>query len=155
MVGPNCRPLLMKLPGHWNGADEKPEQVSQGGKTDLAQWWRSLNDPLLTQLVTQALSSNLDEKVALARIREERAYLVISRAGLFPSLDMSGYYTRQRYSANTPFGEFPQQIQGTRTPMKLGSTRAGNWMSLAESDAESRPRRLSLRHRSKTSETCG
>jgi hypothetical protein len=81
LVGANYRPPLMKLPGHWNGVDEKPrQQVSQGGKTDLAQWWRSLNDPLLDQLIIQAFSSNLDGKVALARIREERAYLVMSRA---------------------------------------------------------------------------
>jgi outer membrane protein TolC len=154
LVGPNYRPLRMKLPGHWNGADEKPEQISQGGKTDRALWWRSLNDPLLDQLITQALSSNLDEKVALARIREERAYLVMSRAGLFPSIDTSGYYTRQRYSANTPLGCFLNKFQENRTPMKSGSTRAGNWMSLAASAAAWKPRGLSLRHRSKTSETC-
>jgi outer membrane protein, multidrug efflux system len=111
LVGPNFRPPSMKLPSHWNGAYEKPsQQATQVKRTDLARWWQSLNDSLLDQLITQALASNLDEKVALSRIREERADLVMSRAGLFPAIHASGYYNRQRYSANTPFGFFPQQV---------------------------------------------
>jgi outer membrane protein, multidrug efflux system len=111
MVGPDYRPPAMKLPTHWDGNDQQIKQVeNQEDKTDLATWWQSFDDPILNQLVAQALSSNLDQKIALARVREERAYLVISRAGLFPSVDMSGSYTRQRYSANTPFGFFPQLL---------------------------------------------
>jgi outer membrane protein, multidrug efflux system len=109
MVGPDYRPLAMKLPAQWNGIDERRAEP-QTGKSDLSSWWRSFDDPLLDEIVAQALSSNLDEKIALARIREARAYVVISRAGLFPSVDMSGSYTRQRYSANTPFGFFPQLL---------------------------------------------
>ena len=66
--------------------------------------------PLLNEIVEQALASNLDEKIAIARIREERAYLASSRGALLPSIGLDGSYTRQRYSANTPFGEFPQAI---------------------------------------------
>jgi NodT family efflux transporter outer membrane factor (OMF) lipoprotein len=111
MVGPDYKPPAMKLPTHWDGNDQQIKQAeNQEQKTDLATWWQSFDDPILNQLVAQALSSNLDEKIALARIREERAYLVISRAGLYPSIDTSGSYTRQRYSANTPFGFFPQVL---------------------------------------------
>ena len=111
MVGPDYKPPAMKLPTHWDGNDQQIKQAAnQDDKTDLATWWQSFDDPILNQLVVQALSSNLDEQIALARIREERAYLVISRAGLYPSIDTSGSYTRQRYSANTPFGFFPQVL---------------------------------------------
>src|ERR1700691_4509061 len=111
MVGPDYRPPAMKLPTHWDGNDQQIKQAeNQEQKTDLATWWQSFDDPMLNQLVAQALSSNLDEKIALARIREERAYLVISRAGLFPSVGTYGSYTRQRDSANTPFGFFPQVL---------------------------------------------
>jgi multidrug efflux system outer membrane protein len=111
MVGPDYRPPAMKLPARWDGNDQQAKQAeNHDDKTDLAAWWQSFDDPILNQLVAQALSSNLDEKIALARIREERAYVVISRAGLFPSIDTSGSYTRQRYSANTPFGFFPQLL---------------------------------------------
>jgi NodT family efflux transporter outer membrane factor (OMF) lipoprotein len=111
LVGPNYERAVMKLPALWRSVDEKSEVgTGQGAKTDLATWWQAFNDPLLNAVIAEALSSNLDEKIALARIREERAYVVISRAGLYPSVDMSGYYTRQRYSANTPFGFFPQLL---------------------------------------------
>jgi outer membrane protein, multidrug efflux system len=111
MVGPDYRPPAMKFPTHWDGNDQQAKQAeNQEDKIDLATWWQSFDDPILNQLVAQALSSNLDEEIALARVREERAYVVISRAGLFPSVDTSGSYTRQRYSANTPFGFFPQLL---------------------------------------------
>src|ERR1700722_6956031 len=111
MVGPDYKPPAMKLSAQWNGSDQQmKDTANQGTKADLATWWQAFDDPLLNAVVAQALSSNLDEKIALARIREERAYLVISRAGLFPSVDMSVSYTRQRYSANTPFGFFPQVL---------------------------------------------
>jgi outer membrane protein, multidrug efflux system len=111
MVGPDYKPPAMKVPTHWDGNDHQINQAAnQDDKTDLATWWQSFDDPLLNALIAQALSSNLDEKIALARIREERAYVVISRAGLFPSVGTYGSYTRQRYSANSPFGFFPQVL---------------------------------------------
>src|SRR5271163_1953222 len=111
MVGPNYEPPAMRIPAHWEGADEVTKsQASEEANSGPAQWWRAFNDPILDELIEQALSSNLDEKIAIARIREERAYVVISRAGLLPSVDTSDSYTRQRYSANTPFGFFPQLL---------------------------------------------
>src|ERR1700719_2449011 len=85
MVGPDYRSPIMNLPARWGGSDERPRpRADAGQEIELAQWWRSFNDPLLNELIDHALVSNLDEKIALARVREERAYLVISRAGLFP-----------------------------------------------------------------------
>jgi outer membrane protein, multidrug efflux system len=111
MVGPDYKTPAMQLPTHWDGNDQQIKQAEhQEQKTDLATWWQSFDDPLLNQIVAQALSSNLDEKIAVSRIREERAYLVISRAGLYPSVGTYGSYTRQRYSANSPFGFFPQVL---------------------------------------------
>src|SRR5260370_19911594 len=111
VVGSDYRAPAMQLPAQWNGGDQQmKDAANQGTKADLATWWQAFDGRLLSAVIAQALSSNLDEKIALARIREERAYLVISRAGLYPSIDTSGYYTRQRYSANTPFGFFPQVL---------------------------------------------
>ena len=111
LVGPNYERPFMKLPALWSGVDEKSEVgAGQGAKSDLAQWWQSFDDSALNEIVEQALASNLDEKIAIARIREERAYLASSRGALLPSIGLDGSYTRQRYSANTPFGEFPQAI---------------------------------------------
>jgi NodT family efflux transporter outer membrane factor (OMF) lipoprotein len=111
MVGPDYRSPIMNLPTRWGQSDERPRpRADAGSEIELARWWQSFNDARLDELIDQALVSNLDEKIALSRIREERAYLVISRAGLFPTVDLAGSYTRQRYSANTPFGEFPNVL---------------------------------------------
>ncbi len=111
MVGPDYRSPIMNLPARWADSDERPQPQAQPGPAiELARWWQSLNDERLDELIEQALVSNLDDKIALSRIREERAYLVISKAGLFPTLDLGGSYNRQRYSANTPFGFFPRLL---------------------------------------------
>ena len=69
MVGPDYRPLAMRLPEHWNGIDQQmKEGGSDGTEADLATWWQSFDDPLLNSVIAQALSSNLDKKIALARI---------------------------------------------------------------------------------------
>jgi multidrug efflux system outer membrane protein len=121
MVGPNYRPPTMKIPAHWIGVDEQRTQgAQQATKTDLAKWWLAFDDPVLNEIVAQALSSNLDEKIAIARIREERAYLANSQGGLLPSIGLDGSYTRQRYSANTPFGEFPQLVPREENTYEAG-----------------------------------
>jgi NodT family efflux transporter outer membrane factor (OMF) lipoprotein len=68
----------------------------------LAQWWNTLNDPVLTQLIQHAVVNSPDIKDAQARVRQSRAQLGISAAGLFPMLDTSGSYTRNLNSENMP-----------------------------------------------------
>ena len=38
-----------------------------------AEWWKAFGDPVLDQLIGQALSANLDLKIAVARVAEARA----------------------------------------------------------------------------------
>ncbi len=49
-------------------------------------WWQSFGDARLNRLVEQALASNLDVEVAVARIEESKAIVVQRRAALLPSL---------------------------------------------------------------------
>lgn len=65
---------------------------------ELALWWTAFNDPSLTALVQRSLASNLTLRVAVSRVREARAELGVSRAGLLPTLDAGGSYTRFRRS---------------------------------------------------------
>ena len=68
--------------------------TSSGGGT-------SFHDPVLNQLIEQAVATNLDVRLAQARVREARAQLQATRAGLFPSANASASYTRSRTSPNT------------------------------------------------------
>ncbi|HEX6770232.1 MAG TPA: TolC family protein, partial [Candidatus Binatia bacterium] len=61
------------------------------GPADLSRWWTEFNDPTLNSVVDRAVKANLDLAVAQARIREARAVLGFTDAGLWPTLDMSGH----------------------------------------------------------------
>ncbi|MFW2829620.1 efflux transporter outer membrane subunit [Sphingomonas sp. ID0503] len=90
-VGPNyVAPPSDQLVGPaWDaGLVGAPQEV------DLADWWESFDDPLLSDLIARAAGGNLDIAVAVARLRQAREAMVQARAGLFPSLSVSGGVTR-------------------------------------------------------------
>ncbi|MBV8781303.1 MAG: efflux transporter outer membrane subunit [Phycisphaerae bacterium] len=60
----------------------------------VAQWWTTLRDPQLDQLVDRALSGNLDLQIAASRIRESRSDLRLAGASLLPSVSATGNYAR-------------------------------------------------------------
>lgn len=53
-------------------------------------WWSGLNDPALTELISRALTSSPDLKIAQARVGEARALLRVATAGFFPQVN-AGY----------------------------------------------------------------
>lgn len=74
-----------------------PEDWSVEARTDandLSRWWQTFNDPVLSGLIEQAAASNLDLEQSVARLRQAREALVVSRSSLFPSLGLSGGYNR-------------------------------------------------------------
>lgn len=54
--------------------------------TDLTSWWTAWQDPLLNQLVQQALAANPDIRVAQARVRGSRAYTQMAKSALYPTI---------------------------------------------------------------------
>ncbi|MCI0586332.1 MAG: efflux transporter outer membrane subunit [Planctomycetes bacterium] len=103
-VGPDYRPPDLASPAQWARAeagrvDEAP--------ADLARWWSSFDDPVLSSLVEGAVRSNLDLRIARARVREVRALHRVSEAALAPTLDAGGRVARERASQNGFFGQSP------------------------------------------------
>jgi len=96
-VGPNYKEPSLGTPAAWNEAQQKGVDTRAG---ELARWWTVFEDPLLNSLVERAVQSNLDLRVAEARIREARAVRAAAAAGLWPALDTAGSYTRSRSSEN-------------------------------------------------------
>jgi outer membrane protein, multidrug efflux system len=96
-VGPNFRMPDMRLPATWS-------EVPQNGVTTqplhMAQWWKTFNDPGLDALIERAVQSNLDLRLAQARMRESRALRGVAAADLWPTIDVSGSYARNRRSEN-------------------------------------------------------
>jgi len=78
--------------------DEPAESVKQVTPSMLVDWWNTLEDPVLTDLIEFAINENLDLKLAQSRLRESRAQRWIAKSIFFPSVDAGGEYTRGRIS---------------------------------------------------------
>jgi len=74
-------------PSAWSKSDAafKPVAATQ----NLETWWRQLGDPLLEQLIVEAMTSAPDLRSAQARLRQARANRDLAVANLFPSLGVS------------------------------------------------------------------
>jgi NodT family efflux transporter outer membrane factor (OMF) lipoprotein len=103
-VGPDYTPPEMNVPGQWSAELTGGVIPERRGSKELAQWWSTLNDPLLTGLIEEAITANHDLRNARARVREARARRNISRTGLFPSVDASGSFSKRRGSEDTGSG---------------------------------------------------
>lgn len=62
--------------------------------SDVGDYWKQLNDPLLTQFVGQALTRNLDLAQSAARLDQARAQLASAKAGFFPQVTGSAGATK-------------------------------------------------------------
>jgi NodT family efflux transporter outer membrane factor (OMF) lipoprotein len=96
-VGPNYERPDLAAPVGWKEAQQTGVDARAA---ELSRWWSAFNDPLLNSLVERAVRSNLDLRLAEARIREARASRVVTAAGAWPTVDVSGSYTRNRASEN-------------------------------------------------------
>ena len=88
----------------WNTQLDDGLNDSETDPGQLAQWWKTLDDPVLTGLIGRAVKNNLDLKTAVARLRQARAERAVVKSDLFPALDASGTATRSRSSGDTGAG---------------------------------------------------
>ena len=93
-VGPDYREPEVPAPQEFIGA----ENVKFTTAAVERDFWKSFNDPLLDQLVEQALDSNHDIRIAMTRLREARALRGEARLDLAPTVTASGGYTDSRSS---------------------------------------------------------
>ena len=96
-VGPNYRQPETAVTAAWNEAQQSGFDI---GPAPLTDWWTEFNDTLLNSLVKRAVQSNLDIRLAEARIRESRALRDATAADAWPRLDTTGSYARSRSSEN-------------------------------------------------------
>ena len=96
-VGPDYREPKLAMPASWQEAQQKGVEIRP---VEMARWWTTFNDPLLNSLVERAVKSNLDLRIAEARIREARASRAVVASGAWPTVDVSASYKRNRTSEN-------------------------------------------------------
>jgi NodT family efflux transporter outer membrane factor (OMF) lipoprotein len=104
-VGPDYKSPEIAAPDKWTASLRRGLSDTQPDAQALAQWWTTLGDPDLSNLVECAVTGNPDLQAAQARIREARARRGIAQAGLSPALDLGGSATVSRGSEDLGPGD--------------------------------------------------
>ena len=71
-------------------------EPSEAADTVNTQWWRQFDDPVLDQLIAEALAHNLNVKVAAANVEQAAGVLTQTRSALFPQVGYDGAAGRAR-----------------------------------------------------------
>jgi NodT family efflux transporter outer membrane factor (OMF) lipoprotein len=101
-VGPDFKPPDTPVPAGWAGPAAWP--AATPAEEDLTRWWMAFDDHLLASLIQEAVESNLDLKLAGARIRQARAARGVAESFLAPTLDATGSYLRSESSVSPSTG---------------------------------------------------
>jgi len=118
-VGPDYEAPQSKIPETW--LEPVPVSATEWSSRELAQWWQGFNDHRLNNLIERALESNLDIKIAKARVQAARAQRDATDAERWPSVDASSSYQRQRIS--------PNALQGSLGALQGGGGQSGSQSS--------------------------
>jgi NodT family efflux transporter outer membrane factor (OMF) lipoprotein len=106
-VGKGTREMVadaVAVPGRWQQGSSTSKPL------DVALWWRRFRDPVLNELITEALKASPTVRSALEKVTEYRARRGVESANLFPSLaanqsgsgarTTSGVTTSESYQAS-------------------------------------------------------
>ena len=120
-VGPNYKRPEMTPPPQFRGA----ESAAPASLADTP-WWEVFDDPALQKLVRESLASNLDLKIASARVLESRAVAGVAASFLYPTIGLGFGYSGQQVSR---LGEppLPKEDQPDRVYNNWPLTGALSW----------------------------
>ena len=92
-VGPNYKRPTVNTPSSYRGA-LAPDIAPPTNATPLgAQKWNTVfTDPVLQQLITEALKNNYDVQIAADRVLEQQAQVGITKAAQYPTLNVGATY---------------------------------------------------------------
>ncbi len=80
MVGPDYKEPKTSVLDHWISQDSIVKSTPYTNRI----WWKSFNDPVLTQLIQQGYENNLSLQSAGVRVLQARAQLAQSVGNLYP-----------------------------------------------------------------------
>jgi multidrug efflux system outer membrane protein len=80
-------PSQVTVPGAF---EERAPEGRPSSEQELAQWWTVWHDPVLAQLITEALQANTDIRIAQRRVAEARAMVTVAESALYPTVSASG-----------------------------------------------------------------
>lgn len=121
MVGPDYHSPCLDIPDTF-----KYEVSNAKGDLNL-EWWRQFDDPVLNDLIEEALANNYNVKIAAANIDNAVGILIQVRAPLFPQLGYTGSYTRYRTSTNLATTQLPAPFTLKNPQTTWQAIATGSW----------------------------
>ncbi|HMA30808.1 MAG TPA: TolC family protein, partial [Casimicrobiaceae bacterium] len=106
------------------------------GTTDV-EWWKEVGDPVLDDLIAEALAANRNVRIAAANVEQAAAVLTQTRSGLFPQVGYGGSGQRARATESGASPELARLIPNPQTAYEAALS--ATW----ELDLWGRIRRLS------------
>lgn len=100
-VGPNYKKPQTSMPLKYAEQDLSTNEIES-----LKNWWETLEDPILNEMIQTAITNNYSLKIALEKIEETRAQYRIKRADLFPEIDLNAQACRTKISRNLILSSF-------------------------------------------------
>ncbi len=124
-VGPDYRPPASPLAGPYPSAALTATQPDARPAAVLDHWWSSFDDPVLSDLVVEALAQNLDIAAAGARVDQARAAARAAGAALAPVGQANAQAARERQSLQSPTGQIFSRFPGYQRTGDLYDLNAG------------------------------
>lgn len=94
MVGPDYRRPTVEIPPSYR------YEIKDARQTANTVWWKQFGDPVLDELIDQALAGNKNVAIAAANIEQSAGVLTQVRSSLFPQVSYGASAARQRRSEN-------------------------------------------------------
>ena len=88
-VGPDYHKPDLSPKGIWHAPMQKGLSGNPSDPKLLVQWWKTFNDPVLTDLISKAVENNLDVRLALERVHQYRLLKGIEEADKLPTITAS------------------------------------------------------------------
>jgi multidrug efflux system outer membrane protein len=104
MVGPNYRRPSIDTPEVFHYETEEATASLN------LEWWKKFGDPVLEELIEEALANNKDIKIAAANIENAVGQLIQIRSQLFPQIGYNGGYSRTQNSTTLSTFSLPPTL---------------------------------------------
>lgn len=117
-IGPDYQRPQLDLPQLASAT----QAAQVGTQVDLKNWWKRFQDPVLDQLIDEALKQNQDLLIATARMDEAKATAGVAMANRFPTVDANLGASRARTSQNS--GKLPANASPIAEDYQIGLTAA-------------------------------
>lgn len=112
LLGPNYQRPSVETP------DAYRYEITEARDAANTLWWRQFQDPVLDDLIAEALANNKSVKIAAANVEQAAGALTQARSPLYPqvSADASGARQRSSESGATPV---PPSVPNPQTSYQL------------------------------------